>query len=120
MYKLIILIQPEIEQDYFFEGWPKFLEHAEQIPGLDRIVTSPVHAHLAGKYSPLMVHELVFESQQALEIGLASEHGVAAGKTLQQITGGAVTLLTAPHLEDSGENLRRLRARSAPDKKGGS
>jgi len=113
----MILIQPEIDQDAFFEGWPQFLEHAEQMPGLARIVTTPVHARLAGKYEPLMVHELIFESQQALELALASEHGVAAGKTLQQITGGAVTLLTAAHLEDSGENLRRLRNRTNPDRK---
>jgi hypothetical protein len=118
MYKLIILIQPEIDQDIFFEGWPKFLEHAEQMPGLERIVTAPVHARLAGKYEPLMVHELVFDSQQAFESALASEHGVAAGKVLQQITGGAVTLLTAAHLEDSGENLRRMRARTNLEKKG--
>ena len=118
MYKLIILIQPEIDQEAFFEGWPKFLEHAEQMPGLERIVTAPMHAHLAGKYEPLMIHELVFESQQGLELGLASEHGIAAGKTLQKITGGAVTLLTAPHMEDSGENLRRMRDRAKSVRKG--
>ena len=118
MYKLIILIEPEIDQEAFFAGWPHFLEHAENLPGLDRLVSAPIHGHLVGAYHPLMVHELIFESQQALEKALSSEHGVAAGETLQRITGGAVSLLVAGHLEDSGENLRTYRAKTGSDSKG--
>jgi hypothetical protein len=114
MFKLIILIQPEIDQEAFFDGWPEFLSHAEQMPSLGRIVSAPVHTRLTGDYQPLMVHELIFETRPALEKALTSEHGVAAGKLLQQITGGAVTLVTAAHMEDSGENLRKLRAPAAP------
>ena len=110
MFKLIILIQPEIDQETFFDGWPEFLSHAEQMPGLERIVSAPIHAYLTGDYQPLMIHELLFDSRPALEKALASEHGVAAGKILQKITGGAVTLMTAAHMEDSGENLRKFRA----------
>jgi hypothetical protein len=118
MVKLVILIEPEVNQDAFFEGWPRFLEHAENLPGLVRLVSAPVHTHLAGSYQPLMIHELVFDSQQALESALASDEGVAAGKTLQTITGGAVTLLVAGHLEDSGDNLRSYRSKTNPDSKG--
>lgn len=114
MFKLIILIPPEIEQETFFEGWPKFLEQAEQMPGLVRMVSAPVHAYLAGSYRPLAVHELIFDDQPALEKALASEHGMAAGKVLQKITGGAVSLMTAVHMEDSGESLRRYREYSKP------
>lgn len=118
MYKLIILIEPEIDQEAFFDGWPRFLEHAENLPGLERLVSAPVHAHLVGAFQPIMVHELIFESQQALERALSSEHGVAAGETLQRITGGAVSLLVAGHLEDSGENLRAYRGKTVSDTKG--
>jgi hypothetical protein len=118
MYKLMILIEPEIDQEAFFEGWPRFLEHAENLPGLVRLVTAPVHGHLVGTFRPLMVHELIFESQEGLENALSSEEGVAAGETLQAITGGAVTLLVAAHLEDSGDNLRTYRTKKAPDSKG--
>lgn len=118
MFKLIILIEPDINQETFFEGWPRFLEHAEQMPGLKRFVTAPVHQAIFGSYSPLMVHELHFESQSALEAALASEHGTAAGKILQAITGGNISLLMAAHLEDSGENLRRFRQKTEPDSKG--
>ena len=72
MVKLVILIEPEVNQDAFFEGWPRFLEHAENLPGLVRLVSAPVHTQLAGAYQPLMIHELVFDSQQALENALAS------------------------------------------------
>jgi hypothetical protein len=118
MYKLIILIEPEIDEETFFEGWPRFLEHAENLPELERLVSSPVHGHLVGAYQPLMVHELIFASQQALEKALSSEEGVAAGETLQTITGGAVTLLMAAHLEDSGDNLRSFRSKTNPNSKG--
>ncbi|MBN2045528.1 MAG: hypothetical protein JW757_10950 [Anaerolineales bacterium] len=114
MFKLIILIQPEIDKEIFFNGWPDFLSHAELMPGLERIVSAPVHAYLTGDYRPLIVHELIFETRPALEKALASQHGVAAGKLLQQITGGAVTLMTAAHMEDSGENLRKIRSASKP------
>jgi hypothetical protein len=118
MFKLIILIQPEIDQEKFFAGWPTFLEHAEAMPGLLRLVSAPIHAHLAGEYGPLMVHELIFESQIVLENALASAEGIAAGETLQTITGGAVSLLTAAHLEDQAENLRKLRQRARRNPKG--
>lgn len=107
MFKLMILIEPEIEQEAFFEGWPRFLAQAEQLPDLAKLVTAPVHAALTGRFQALMVHELYFESQEKLELALASEHGIEAGKTLQEITGGKVSLLVAAHMEDSGENLRR-------------
>jgi hypothetical protein len=114
MFKLVIIIQPEIDQQTFFDGWPEFLNQAEQMPGLERIVTAPVHVHLTGDYQPLMVHELIFDTQQALEKALVSEPGVAAGKVLQKVTGGAVTLVTAGHMEESSENLRTYRARTTP------
>lgn len=118
MFKLMIMIEPEIEQEAFFEGWPRFLKHAEQMPGLEKLVTAPVHQVLVGSYKPLMVHELYFESQEKLEIALASEHGVTAGKTLQEITGGKVSLLVAGHMEDSGENLRRYHPKPETEPKG--
>ncbi|MGD2026258.1 MAG: hypothetical protein PVI99_00460 [Anaerolineales bacterium] len=106
MFKLIILIEPDIDEGAFFEGFPQFLAHAENLPGLERVVTAPVQTCLAGKFSPLMIYELIFPTRQALESAMASEEGVAAGKTLQIITRGAVTLLVSAHMEDSAENLR--------------
>jgi hypothetical protein len=43
---------------------------------------------------------------------------VTAGKTLQEITGGKVSLLVAGHMEDSGENLRRYHPKPETEPKG--
>lgn len=118
MYKLIIMIEPEVDREALFAGWPRFLEFAETLPGLERLVSAPVHGYLVGAFNPVMVHELIFDSRGALEKALASEQGIAAGETLQRITGGAVSLLVAGHLEESGENLRAYRNKTIPDSKG--
>jgi len=120
MFKLIILIEPGIDEQAFFDGWPQFLAHAENLPELVKVVSAPVHQRLTGKYSPLMVHELYFPTQQALQRAMTSEVGVAAGETLQRITGGAVTLLIAGHMEDSSENLRAYHTKETKDAEGGS
>ena len=109
MFKLMILLQPEIDQDAFFEGWPDFLKLAEKLPGLRRITTSPVHAHLGGDFGVLATHELIFDSHEDLELALSSERGEAMAKVLQIITGGAVTLLIAAHLEEGEDRLQTYR-----------
>ena len=119
MFKLIILIEPGIDEAGFFDGWPQFLAHAENLPELVKVVSAPVHNRLTGQFNPLMVHELYFPTQQALQRAMTSEEGVAAGETLQRITGGAVTLLVAGHMEDSGENLRAYHPKRTIDTQGG-
>ncbi len=112
MYKLIILIEPDIDAEAFFDGWPQFLALAEQMPGLKREVSSPVHRRLFGNLEYLMAFELIFDSEKAFDDALASPEGTAAGQMLQTITKGKVTLLTASHLEESIKNLRRYKSKS--------
>ena len=119
MFKLIIIIEPGIDEAAFFDGWPQFLAHAENLPELVKVVSAPVHNRLTGNFNPLMVHELYFPTQQALQRAMTSDEGVAAGETLQRITGGAVTLLVAGHMEDSGDNLRAYHAKQTKDTEGG-
>lgn len=119
MFKLIILIEPEVDEGDFFDGWPQFLARAENLSGLVKIVSAPVHSVLTGEYHPLMVHELHFETQQALKEAMTSEEGRAAGETLQRITNGAVSLLVAGHMEDTGENLRAYHPQPEQTPEGG-
>lgn len=119
MFKLMILIEPEVNEAVLYDGWPQFLAHAENLPGLVRIVTAPVHNQLTGNYRPLMVHELHFNTQEALREAMTSEEGVLAGETLQRITGGAVTLLVAGHMEDTSENLRSYHPKPSQNSEGG-
>ncbi len=115
MFKLVILIQSSVEWLDFEQNWPEFLKRAEQMPGLVREATSPVHAKMHGDLDVAMMHELFFESKIALQAAMASPEGQEAGQVLQTITGGQVTLLFAEHLEDELENIRALKV---PDKEG--
>jgi len=109
MHKLIILVTPEAEGPIFDKQWPQFLHLAESMPGLLREATIRVQHMLYGDYPVSMLHELYFESQDALYKALASPQGQAAGQIIQQITDGYVTLMVAEHKEDDIENLRKYR-----------
>ena len=49
MYKLMILVPPNVEGPDFDAGWPEFLHVAESMPGLLREATVRVTASLFGK-----------------------------------------------------------------------
>jgi uncharacterized protein (TIGR02118 family) len=115
MYKLVILIEPQLDILRFEETWPKFLEHAEKMPGLIRESTSRVDRVLAGNCMVEKIHELYFESMEAALEAMASPHGQAAGQVLQTMTGGNMTLMLAHHLEDKLENIKRYREAPSDD-----
>lgn len=108
MHKLVILIESTTNPN-FDQYWPRFLHHAERIPGLRRESTSRVSQVLYGTASYDMIHELYFDSLLAMQQGMASPEGQQAGHELQHLTGGRMTLLFADHNEDSIENIRRYR-----------
>jgi len=109
MHKLILLVGAVADSRGFNEGWPEFLHHAEEMPGLIREAAIRVNATLFGDQDIRLIHELFFETQEALRSALISPQGRLAGGILQRITGGQVTLLTAEHREDDIENLRKYR-----------
>jgi len=109
MHKLIILIGPVAETLEFSEGWPEFLHHAEDMPGLVREATVRIQATLFGDKEIRMIHELFFDTQEALEFALTTSQGRLAGYLIQKITGGQMSLLTAEHKEDEIENLRKYK-----------
>lgn len=113
MYKLIILIQPPEDQERFERRWPEFLAVAERMPGLLREVTSRVDRVLSGEFPVHMVHELYFDSLKSAAKAMGSPEGEEAGRVLQDITLGAVTLLLADHKQDELSNIRRHRQTKA-------
>ena len=119
MYKLVILIEPQPDWQEFERVWPQFLKWAEKMPGLIRETTSPVDRLLHGHYHVAMVHELYFESLGAAQDAMASPAGEEAGKTLQIITAGKVTLLFADHLEDELKNIQEHQNKDASSETGG-
>ena len=109
MHKLVILIEPQEDWLRFETEWPAFLHLAEALPGLQREATSRVDAFLYGQSHCHQMHELFFDSLASVENALASPEGQAAGKKLQQITGGRMTLFIAEHKEDNLENIRKFK-----------
>ena len=112
MHKLIIMIGPIADTPSFSDGWPQFLRHAEDMPGLLREASVRVQNTLFGDQDIRMIHELFFATSQGLQSALASPQGRIAGHVLQNITQGEVTLLAAEHKEDDIENLRRYKQES--------
>ncbi len=109
MQKLIILIGPIADTPEFSEGWPEFLHHAEDMPGLLREATVRIHDTLFGNQEIALIHELFFDSSQDLQTALASPQGRVAGHVLQKITAGQLSLLNAEHKEDDIENLQKYK-----------
>jgi uncharacterized protein (TIGR02118 family) len=109
MVKLVILIEPLDDWQKFEAGWPQFLHQAEQMPGLLREAASQVDAMLYGNSSYSMMHELFFASREEAQQAMSAPPGQAAGRILQQITGGKLVLFFADYKEDSIENLRKFR-----------
>ena len=113
MFKLIILIEPQIDMLEFERSWQEFLQQAGKMPGLRREIASPVYARVHGDIQVAMIHELYFDSPDDLREALGSPAGQKAGKILQTITDGNFTLLFADHLE---EELKKI-VGSQPDVK---
>lgn len=105
MHKLIILIAPPLDEAAFDERWPEFLAQCEQMPGLRRETTSRVERLLHGGQHTSLIHELYFDSLEALKAAMNSPAGQETGRLLQQLTGGQMTLLMAHHLEDDLANF---------------
>jgi hypothetical protein len=112
MYKLVILIKQDLEDPAFQENWPLFLHQAERMPGLIREATSHVDHLIFGAYPYTLVHELFFATPEALHTAMASPAGKEAGRLIQLISSGQVTIFTAGHTEDAAENLARYRKKS--------
>jgi uncharacterized protein (TIGR02118 family) len=108
MFKLVILIEPQIDMLKFEQSWPEFLRQAEKMPGLRRESASPVYARLHGNSQVAMIHELYFDSPDDLREALGSPAGQEAGRILQTITGGKFTLLFADHLEDELKKIKEF------------
>jgi uncharacterized protein (TIGR02118 family) len=108
MYKLVILIEPPEDRQSFDADWPEFLHLAEQMPGLRQEATCRVEQFLFGACPYAQVHELYFDSLPAAQQAMASEPGRSAGRLLQQITGGKVTLFIADHKSDDLEHIRKF------------
>ena len=108
MYKLVILIEQQIDRNMFDSLWPQFLHWVEKMPKLVRESSSETAEFLFGRTYYMKMHELYFETLQDAKDAMASEPGQAAGRLLQKISRGHMTLFLADHREDSMENIQKF------------
>jgi uncharacterized protein (TIGR02118 family) len=101
LYKLVILFEQPLNEQEFQGNWQKFMGLAEKMPRLRREVVSRVqdviYSSEGRQYTRL--HELLFDSRDALEAALQSPFGQLAGQFLQTFTQGRMVLMTAEHME---------------------
>ena len=110
MHKLIILVETPEDLNAFDELWPQFLHHAERMPGLNRESTSRIDSVLFGNSSYYLIHELFFDSLQAIQAAMRSDSGQSTGEVLQRMTAGRMVIMTADHKEDNMENILKYMA----------
>lgn len=111
MYKLVIFFEQPLNEQQFQDDWQKFMKLAEKLPRLRREVVSRVQDVIRSNEACQVsrIHELIFDSRDALEAALGSPAGQAAGQFLQNITLGQVTLMTAEHMEAYEMDFQKLK-----------
>lgn len=106
-YQLLILIPLTVEIQSFDEGWPAFLEAAEQMPGALKESIIRIDNCLYGQNFLRRIYSFSFEDRSSLESALISPPGEKAGKILHSITQGNLILLSGEYNQDSLENIRK-------------
>ncbi len=111
MYQLIILLPAGLDLQSFDEGWPQFLDIAEQLPGLIRESITRFDQVLYGSETIQRMYTFSFQDKKSLEIALISEAGQKAGNLLHNLSGGNITILTGGYQSDT---LDRIQSYSPP------
>ncbi|MBM4424514.1 MAG: EthD family reductase [Chloroflexi bacterium] len=102
MYKLTILFRTPPDIAKFEDDWAlKFVPFVEAMPGVQRIEVSHIDGGPAGPSEFYKMHEVYFETREAMDKAMNSEKGTRAGFALQAIAKGLFTLLFAHTLEDA-------------------
>lgn len=109
MYKLVIFFLPPFSGTGFEQGWQKFLGMAEQMPGLRKEVVGDIEELVFGPpdVNYRKIHELYFDSREALEAALDSETGQKAGRWLHSFTQGRFLLVIARHMEATPDEFKK-------------
>lgn len=104
-YKLIILFKSPLSPD-FEQRWSEdFVPLAEKLPGLRRVVVSHTHGGPAGAVEVYLLHELHFDSLEAVKAAMLAPAGLTAGQALVKLAGKQATLMFAEHMEDTPNSV---------------
>ena len=105
-YQLLILIPLTVEIQSFDEGWPEFLNAAEQMPGLIEESVNRIDNCIYGQNFLRRVYSFSFEDKSSLEKALTSPPGEKAGEILHRLTRGNMFLLSGEYKQDFLENIQ--------------
>jgi uncharacterized protein (TIGR02118 family) len=101
-HKLIILFKRPADPADFQRRWSEeFVPLAEQLPGLRRITVSVAHGGPAGSVDVHLIHELHFDTLEAVKAAMAAPEGLRAGRCLVDLAGQRAELVFAEHMEDA-------------------
>ncbi len=109
MYKLVVLFEQPFNEMEFQENWQIFMGLAEKMPRLRKEIVSNVQqvVHASDGRHFTRIHELLFDSRDALETALQSKAGQEAGQFLQNFTSGRMVLLTSEHMEAGEQEFKK-------------
>ena len=107
-YQFLVLIPLTVEIQSFDEGWPEFLESAEEMPGLIEESVNRIDNCIYGQNFLRRIYCFSFEDKSSLESALVSPPGEKAGEILHRITQGNMILLSGEYKQDSLENIREV------------
>jgi hypothetical protein len=106
MYQLLILIPIQVNINSFDEGWPDFLEAAEEMDGLIRESVSMIDRCIFGQNFIRRIYSFIFQDKTSFEKALVSPPGEKAGKIIHELTGGNVILLGGNLQEDTLDRIQ--------------
>jgi len=109
MFKLVILFEQPLNEMEFQVNWQIFMGLAEKLPRLRKEVVSTVQqlVHDPQGRQFTRIHELIFDSRDALETALQTKAGQEAGQYLHDFTLGRIMLMTAEHMEAFEKDFKK-------------
>jgi hypothetical protein len=101
MYQMVIILPATLDLKKFDEGWPEFLEKAEQMPGLIQESVTRFDQVLFGEGNIQRFYSFSFNDRESLEQALTTEVGEKAGNILHIISNGNITILSGEYQTDT-------------------
>jgi hypothetical protein len=110
MYQLLILIPLDVNIQSFDDGWPSFLDAAEEMEGLIKESICRIDRCIFGQNNLQRIYSFTFQDKDSCESALLSPAGEKAGRIIHQISGGSVILLSGAFQEDTLKNIKSINA----------
>jgi hypothetical protein len=105
MYQMVIILPAALDINMFDEGWPEFLEMAEQMPGLIQESVTRFDQVLFGEADIQRIYSFSFNDRQSLEQALTTEVGEKAGNILHAISNGNIIILSGDYQTDTLDRI---------------